>query len=165
MVDVSGITAAFQSLKVAGDILQSMVGLKVATEVQGQVWELQRVIMSAQGEVLLSQSAQATLVEQIGTLEKEIARLKAWDGEKERYQLTAPGTGAVTYALKEEARISEPPHWLCVKCYGDHRKSYLQRQDRVQGLGGRNAEWSCSTCGAKIYVDGMVVPTFAPPST
>jgi hypothetical protein len=67
---------------------------------QAKVIELQGVILSAQGSALASQSAQFALLEQVRALEAEMAKMKAWDSEKSRYELRKFANGAFAYLLK-----------------------------------------------------------------
>jgi hypothetical protein len=46
-------------------------------------------------------------------LEAEMAGLKAWDAEKQNYELKSIGPGSVAYMMKPDKRGSEAPHWLC----------------------------------------------------
>jgi hypothetical protein len=73
---------------------------------------------------------QFTMVQRIRDLEQEIARIKAWEAEKQRYQLIAPWPGCFVYALKETSKGTEPPHWICEHCYQDGRKSILQNSEK-----------------------------------
>lgn len=106
-------------------------------------------VIELQEKILAAQSEQATLVQRIRELEAEVADLKAWETEKQRYHLQAVATGAFAYALKPEAEGSEPPHWICAACYQNGRKSVLQR-----GHSHGSGEWPfiCPTCKSVIYV-------------
>lgn len=87
-------------------------------------------VIELQEKILAAQLHQATLIESVGTLEKEVANLKAWDREKARYELKDVGSqgrnSVLAYALKPEAQGTEPFHLLCANCYENQRKSILQ---------------------------------------
>jgi hypothetical protein len=63
-------------------MLQAIIGLKVSSEVQAKVIELQAVIMAAQGDALSAQSDQFALLQRIRDLEEEVAKFKAWDAQQ-----------------------------------------------------------------------------------
>jgi len=88
-------------------------------------------------------------LERIRKLEEEMTRLKAWDAEKQRYQLTEIGPGVVAFVLKEGMSQGEPPHQICANCCANGKKSYLQRH-----LSGPSLErLKCNTCGESIDIN------------
>jgi hypothetical protein len=77
--------------------------------------------------------------------------LKAWDTEKQRYELKTVGTGVVAYMLKPTERASEPPHWLCPSCYAKGQKAFLQATGvRVHMMN----VYKCVGCGAIVSAHG-----------
>jgi hypothetical protein len=62
------------------DIAKGLKDINDATVRNAAVIELQEKILAAQAE-------QTALVVRVGELEKEVADLKAWDAEKQRYEL------------------------------------------------------------------------------
>jgi rubrerythrin len=101
--------------------------LKSLSDVQGKVIELQSAILAAQSNALSANADQAAMVEEIRTLKEEIALVKAWEAQKQRYQLTQFRNGpGVVYALKESMSNSEPAHWICTKCYEEGKRMILQ---------------------------------------
>lgn len=133
MADMMMLQGAITGLKTAGEIAKRLLQLKAAVDIQAQAFDLQRAILDAQESALAAQSEQSAMIYRIRELEEEIASQKAWEGEKERYQLTTPSEGLYVYALKESSKQSDPPHWICEHCYQDRRKSILhtiQNPDR-----------------------------------
>ena len=124
-MDMTLIQGTVSGLKLASDIAKSFLELKSLTDVQGKVIELQSAILSAQSSALAANSDQAAMVEQIRTLKEEIASVKAWETQKQRYKLANPWSGAVVYSLKESMANGEPAHWICTSCYENGRKSIL----------------------------------------
>lgn len=125
-MDMSLIQGTISGLKVAGDIAKGLLELKSISDVQGNVIELQSAILSAQSSALSANADQAAMVEEIRALKEEVARVKAWEAQKQRYQLTQFRNGpGVVYALKESMSNSEPPHWICTKCYEDGKRMIL----------------------------------------
>lgn len=125
MVDLMSIQGAILSLKTATDIAKGFLHLQSMAEVQGKVIDLQSAILAAQSSALAAQSEQSSMIQQVRQLEEEIANIKAWEGEKQRYQLITPWSGCFVYALKELSKGTEPPHWICEHCYQEGRKSLL----------------------------------------
>jgi len=145
-MDITLIQSTISGLKIAGDIAKSFLELKSISEVQGRVVELQSAILSAQSSALSANAAQATMVDEIRTLKEEIAQIKAWEREKQRYQLISPWQGAVVYALKKSMCGSEPPHYICTNCYEDGRKSILTPQKKEGGF----VVFMCPFCNGQI---------------
>ena len=122
-MDLTLIQGTISGLKLAGDIAKGFLELKSIADVQGKVIELQSAILSAQSSALAANADQAAVVQEVRNLKEDIARMKAWEEQKQRYKLTSPWQGCVVYALKEKCSGAEPPHWICTKCYEDGVKS------------------------------------------
>ena len=131
---MSLIQGTVSGFKLASDIAKSLLELKTISEVQAKVVDLQSAILSAQNSALAANAHQTAMIEEIGSLKEEIARIKAWEEEKQRYKLISSWPGTLLYALKEESSASEPPHWICTKCYEEGRKSILNPQRKVKAL-------------------------------
>jgi hypothetical protein len=116
--------------------------------IQGKVIELNGIILSAQSSALEANVAQFSLLDRVRQLEAEIAGLKAWDGEKQRYELTDIGDGNFAYILKAPMRGAEPPHYFCANCYREGRASILQHM-RTHGMGDL---LMCPSCKTKFVV-------------
>jgi hypothetical protein len=121
------------SLKAASDMAQAMVDLRDTAAFQAKAVEFQRTISDALGRAIVAQQERATLLETVDELKKEVADLKAWEAQKQRYEMKDAGNGVIAYAVKEEARGSEPPHWICADCYEDAKESVLQPEIRFPG--------------------------------
>jgi Zn finger protein HypA/HybF involved in hydrogenase expression len=136
--------AGISALKAAFDVAKGIKDIDDAVRRNAAVIELQEKILTAQ-------QAQSALIEQVGELEKEVARLKAWDAEKQRYELKTIARGTVAYMLKPAERGSEPPHWLCATCHGKSKKAFLQNTGmHLQ----RSSIYMCGECQAKLATDG-----------
>jgi len=149
----SEIAAALAALKAASDIAKALMGLHDSAIINAKVIELQGEIMSAQQSTLAAQEAQSTLAERERNLEKEVADLKAWGTEREKYKLKDLRSGVFAYALKEEAGAAEPAHLLCSNCYQDWRKSILQKEGRGI-VDGAVEMLVCLRCGSEINMSG-----------
>lgn len=104
MVDMLMLQGAVTGLKMAGDIAKGFLKLNSMSEVQGLTIELQSTILAAQTSALAAQAEQSSMIQRISELEKEIARIEAWEEEKQRYQLVAAWDGCFLYALKESSK-------------------------------------------------------------
>lgn len=162
MADMILWQAAMTGLKAATDIAVGLNKLKTMTEVNAKAIELQQVILNVQSTALNAQSEQAAMVEEIRDLKAEIARVKAWETQKQRYKLTHPWEGpVVVYALKESMSAGETAHWICTHCYEDGRRSILQprhRKDAGQSL-------ACPACKGELHYawfGSMPDMTYAP---
>jgi hypothetical protein len=141
-MDMGSIAAALGSLKAAGDIAKALISLKTMTEVQSMAIELNTKIIDAQHQIFSANTAQAALVERIRELEGQIARMKDWDAQKQRYQLVIPYSGIPVYALKKSMSDGENPHYLCANCFEGGKRSFLQHVTKQSGF----ITIACSTC-------------------
>jgi hypothetical protein len=148
------ISAGLSSLNAAKDIIKGISAVKGEVAVNEAKIELQRIILEAHGSLLAAQEAQATNLGTIRDLEQEIVRLKAWDGERENYELAEIERGATVYIVKPEVKTSEAPHWLCAHCFNDHRKGILQPQGHIDG----ERTWQCPGCKATVRVPYSQTP-------
>lgn len=126
MVDIASISAALGGLKAASDIASGMMELKAGVDVQTKVIELQREILSAQQSAMAAQADQSALAQRIDDLEAEIAQLKNWDAEKQKYELQWYWPDTYAYVLKSEAKGNGSAHKLCTNCFDQANKSLLQ---------------------------------------
>jgi hypothetical protein len=111
--------------------------------------------MELQEKILEAQQAQASLLERIGALEKELASFEKWDAEKENYQLTTIAADTFAYARKPAADSSVPLHFICANCYEDRKKRILQRADA--------AHVACPDCKVRLRFDSDEAKAFNRP--
>jgi hypothetical protein len=109
MVDVSAIAGTVSALKGAMDIAKAMVGLHDVQAMQTKVIELNSKILEAQSSAFTANDERALLIERIRELEKEVAALKAWETEKQRYTLIEVAPGLSAYALEQGMENGETP--------------------------------------------------------
>ncbi len=157
-MDATTIAAAIGGLRTAGDIARSILDLKIDSEISEKVIELQRQILSAQEAALSTQQLQMELLETKRQLEKEIADLKAWDRERENYELKDIARGTFAYVPKPNPNTSEPFHWLCTNCFETRKKSILQA-GQSGGSNSRDRAYHCGLCSNTIFVPWRVAPT------
>lgn len=163
MVDAGSIASVMMSLKTASDIVKTVVDLRDGRIAQEKAIELNAVILAAQGGALAAQRYQSEMVVRISELEKEITRLEEWNTEAGRYELKQIDVSAFAYMPKPNADGSEPPHWLCQKCFEHKVKSVIQPQGRMPD---RNyAKHACPNCKMSFvtyYARRPSVPYVAP---
>ncbi len=145
---VSEAIMGISALKSAFDLTK---GLK---DIDDRV-RLNEARMELQEKILDAQQAQATLLEKVSNLEKEVAQLKAWEADKQRYKLTEMKAGVLAYTLKEGMENGEPPHSLCTNCYASNYKSFLVS---AHWNPGRCHVLVCNGCGWYGYLSGMADP-------
>jgi hypothetical protein len=138
------IAAAVTGIRAALDMAKAMVGLRDAEAFRAKSIELQGVVLEAFQKAIEAREVYSVQADRIRTLETEVANLKAWDTEKQKYELKPNYLGAVTYMLKPDARGTEPPHWLCPNCYAEGKKSFLLPTDR--GSSHVHRIYKCGTC-------------------
>ncbi len=132
-MDMGSIAAALGGLKTAGEIAKTLLQMKSDAERQGKVIELQSVILAAQSSAIAAQSDQFTMLEQVRATKEELAKVKAWEAQKQRYKLITPFQGCVVYALQRSMSNGEAPHYICTNCYEDGKRSILQNAHPKEG--------------------------------
>jgi hypothetical protein len=128
------------AFKAAMDMAKAMKDIDDRTRRNEVAIELQEKILGAQ-------VVQATLVQQVGELEKEVATLKAWDADKQRYELKDLWKGFFAFIPKHGMENGEPPHALCANCYQKGFKSFLQNSGHPTI---HDRTWDCPACKTKI---------------
>lgn len=146
MPDLLALGQGLEALKAAADILKAMIGVRDARKLAENAVELQRQIANLQIALNSALTEQAALIQTIHDLEESSVRMKQWQREKNKYQLTEIAPHRYAYAIKENRRGAEPVHWICAACYQDSRKSVLQ------GFQSGMSGWifTCSSCKAEI---------------
>jgi hypothetical protein len=140
------ISNAITGLRAVFDITKAMVGLRDAEAFRSKSIELQEVVLETIEKAIESREAYSAQTERIRALEAEVADLKAWDAEKQDYELKPAGNGSVAYMLKPHKRRAEPPHWLCPNCYSNGKRSFLNATGQQVGRGWR---YACPNCKAE----------------
>lgn len=149
MIDIGSLASLAGSLKTAGDIAQTLVGLRDTNLIQQKVIDLNREIIAAQSSAITTQAQYAALTQQVRDLTARVAELEAWECEKLRYQLTDHGGGTFTYALKAGMEDGEPFHRICAHCYQGRRKSLLQSHG-VMSSGQEKV--TCQACDSSVML-------------
>ena len=138
MLDVNAIAGMITGVKAAAELVQLAISARDVEVVRKKAIELRGEILAVQSIALEAQAEQFALQNQVRELEKEVADLKAWDAEREKYQLAnvregSDGGGAFAYVLKDDVGSTEPKHFICPNCYQQGQKSILQEELRTPG--------------------------------
>jgi Zn finger protein HypA/HybF involved in hydrogenase expression len=148
MDETSAFADLVASLRSAAEITKAMMNIGDASRMHANLFELMREIMSAQSSALVSQSAYHELLENKRGVEEEIAKLKAWNMEKYRYELQSVGPGAVAYVPKQSMRGTEPVHWICAHCFQSGKKRFLNESHSDLHF----VYHKCQECSGKVRV-------------
>jgi hypothetical protein len=146
---------------VVAEIVGSMGGLKTVMDTLKGLKDIgdanirNAVAVELQEKILTAYQAQMALTEHVSDLEKEVANLKSWDAEKQKYELKDVGQGCVAYLLKEGVQSTEAAHKLCANCYTKGKKSFLQPEKKHMG---RGQTLNCHECGSELYIFGHFYP-------
>ena len=143
MADISAIAAAVSALNGAKDISQAMIGLRDSAAFQSKLIEFQSKLIDANSATFAAQDERAALLKRIGQLEEEVAAFKAWEADKNRYELEDLYTGLFAYIPKKGMENGEPPHALCANCFQRKTKSILQSNGSHDV---HHHEWFCAAC-------------------
>jgi hypothetical protein len=147
MFDLALLQGAISGLNTLAQTAKGFNDLKTMSEVQTKAIELQSVILSVQSGALAAQSEQSAMLQRISDLEKEIAKVKGWERIKERYELKELTPGLYVWASRSEDNAPEPPHWICVKCYEEGKRSIIQKRE------GHNADtFICFECRNEFII-------------
>ncbi len=144
--DMGAVAAMVTSIKAAVEITKAMIGIRDGAMIQSKVIELNATILSAQSSAFEANAAQSALLERVRNLETLIAKLEAWDAEKQRYDLTEIGDGAFAYVVKSSMRGTEPVHCICGQCYQGGYKSILQSTQNLYG----SVTLACPRCKTSV---------------
>lgn len=117
----------FSSLNGAISMAKTIVGLRNTTVVQSEVSKLLPIIVKAHQDALASYEQQSFLLQRNRELEGEVAQLKNWDADKQRYDLKPIKPGRFAYVLKDAMGGAEADHALCAHCFNSGKKEFLQR--------------------------------------
>jgi hypothetical protein len=151
MPDLIAISQGFNAIKAATEILKTIAGLRDSAKLLENTVELNQKILSVQTALADAQAEQTTLVQTIREREEEIAGMKAWETEKQRYELRQVShIGSTAYVLKSDARGSQPSHCICTACYEHAKKGILQPTAKIEM---RYPTWQCLECKSTIIVD------------
>jgi hypothetical protein len=132
MSSLLAIGQGLNAVKAATDSVKTLLGLHVSAKVLENTVQLNQQILAVQSALMDAQKEQTTLVETIRDTEEENTRLKAWDADKRRYELTCFNPGVFLYTLSQGTANGQPIHHLCARCYEHNQKSILQASTEIR---------------------------------
>lgn len=144
---ISGLTAL---AKTVVDIASS----NDAAQRNALLIEFQKALIQTQGITASEQIKNASLAARNHELEQEIARLKDWSAEREKYELKEVATGI--FARVENGTVGplKSAQKFCANCFEQREKRILQFQ-HVEA--GRKKSLVCAHCKSTVvfhsYVD------------
>ncbi len=125
------IVAAVQSTKTLAELLKATHGLSNYVELLTAVNTVQEKLSQALISNLESAEKQAALSEKVRELKKQIAEVKNWEHQMQRYTLFQFPTGALAHAIKLGIEQDQPLHYLCTSCVDKKQKTILQPYGRL----------------------------------
>lgn len=152
MAFVEAAAATVSTIKAAFDIGKGVQSLHTSVEVDQAIAEMLEKLLTARQQAMESLETETSLLKRIDELEHEIARLKDWTAEKERYELADTGQRSLAYRRKEGVEPAEPAHWICPQCYEDGKKSILKHETLPVG---RAETLACHRCGFDVVTQGV----------
>jgi hypothetical protein len=156
MADLAAIAGLMATVRNLKDLVASMVHARDTAVLRAKVGEFNERLIDAQQDIFAIQQDRAALVERVTELVGQIAKLEAWQTEKERYELKDLTGGRVfAYALKEAMTGGEPAHPICAHCYQAGSKSILQRVRRSPYPAD---VLTCPACHNDLYLSGTSRP-------
>ena len=147
-MDMAAVTGVAGALKAAFDVSKSALDLHDAAAIRAKVVDMQREISSAMASAITAQKDQMAMLENIRKLEKDVADLKTWEAEKQRYELVPLALNVVAYAQKKSMQGAEPPHYLCANCFSSEKKSFLQQTAH----GSHYEAFRCNGCKEELQI-------------
>jgi hypothetical protein len=139
--------AIMSPLNAAGDVIEKLIKTRDLVKFGDTFRKLLSEIIAAQRGVLEAAEREAALQARISELQKELTRFETWDAEAARYEMKTLSGDTFVMMLKPEARGAESPHWLCMNCFNDRKKSPFQYTPDIAA--GRRA-YQCHGCGSRI---------------
>jgi hypothetical protein len=152
MPDMLAIAQGLNAVKAATEIVKTIAGLRDSAKLLENTVELNRKIADVQIALNAALSEQTALVQTINDLKEEIVRMKAWEAEKQRYELKDLGFGAFACVIKPEMQGAEPVHSICANCYQRGQKTHLQNTGRLAEPHGGGFVWECPSCKGTLNV-------------
>lgn len=151
---IAEIQAGLAGAKAVIDTAKGLHSLTTEAAKNQAVIDIQRSALEAQQGLAAARDAHSASLKRIEELEAEITELKAWDGEKQRYELKRFHPGTLAYVLKPSSADGEPPHHLCANCYQHGHKALLQATLQVRM---RRRIYVCPSCKSE-YPIGEEMP-------
>ena len=109
-MDMAASIFAFNGVKSMANLAKALNGLNVFSEIKKATIKLTNKVIAIQSALFDAQTHQSTMIQEIDDLKKELVRVKAWEKEKQCYQLTPYRPGGTVCWLKEVRKNGEPTY-------------------------------------------------------
>ena len=147
-MDMSAITAAYQSLRIIKDTFDTLLGLKIDAASLGKVTDALQKVTGVQDALFQAQSRLFELQTKVESLTRELEAEKRWNQTFANYALIQAPGGAHVYAFR-----GEPAHHACPACVSKQQIQILQNNRNYAGT------HECPSCHYKYPVDRERTPT------
>ena len=118
----------YRSVRLASDIVKSLLTISKEVAVNEKASELLQVIISLQNDLLSLQSQYSGLLEAKCDLEQKLAELDNWKEIESQYDLHRLSSGSVIRLPNKFHPTPDKKYWLCANCFEKKKKSFLQPQ-------------------------------------
>ncbi|MGV8939072.1 MAG: hypothetical protein ACOH2J_18280 [Allorhizobium sp.] len=119
-----------------------------AEALRDKVSELHDKYLELQQAALSMVESNASLVEKNRTLNEELAQLKKFDADRERYERVSLTLNTFAYRERGLHGSADTQPLLCPNCFDAHKKSYLSFKEYAP----RSNEMKCTSCGTSVHV-------------
>jgi hypothetical protein len=143
------IATALSSVKTISDLTSLILKSKVTDAVRDNSIELQSAVIALQTAITGIQAQNYELLNENNQLKQQLADLKKWETEAQKYTLEEIAPGVLAYVFKSGPESITPIHWLCANCYQNKEKSILQRGRKSGVLG---TPVSCPRCKTHLRI-------------
>jgi len=140
------ITTALTGIKTLAEFVTLAAKSKKDLDVAQKAAELNAVILGLQAAMFSVNAQNQDLVRRNQELEQAIIEINNWKAIAEHYVLTEVALGVFLYANRKNDGATEPPHWLCTKCYEDKKKSIIQRDSSIRD----GTYYVCPNCNQRL---------------
>ena len=125
-MDITTITTALKSLKLASDIIVKAQKINTQIELGTKITELQGIVTSISSDLLKANLEIQKLQDEKSKIEKKLIDYENWGKEKTKYESKQLTSGTFIYAIKKPKNPTEEKMWFCAKCFNDKQISILQ---------------------------------------
>ncbi len=122
------VTTALTGIRTLAEFVTLAAKSKKDLDVAQKAAELNAVILDLQAAMFGVNAQNQDLLRRQHELEQQIAEMENWKATAEKYSLIEVSLDVFFYTNNKDQNTTEPSHWLCTKCYEDHKKSIVQRQ-------------------------------------
>lgn len=140
---IAELTQSFALLKTASDLVKGFNSMQKEIAVGDIKIELNNIILALQANTSSLNEKYNSLVYRKDELEKEIANLKDFKSQKDKYVLSEITTGVIAYIPKDEKDRVSSNHWFCQNCL-DNSQTFCIYQ--VKGKHSMDIDYHCPAC-------------------